>query len=65
MCGHEKHYKLIVGFATDSREYLLYHKCSNNNIKVKTMDTTTLFIQCPWISLQHTHRNECGMKAGG
>jgi hypothetical protein len=35
MYGYEKRYKLIVGSVTDSREYLLYHKFSDNNIKVK------------------------------
>ncbi len=35
MYGYEKRYKLIVGSATDSKEYLLYHKYRGNNIKVK------------------------------
>ena len=34
-CSYEKRYKIIVGSVTDSREYLLYHKSSDNNIKVK------------------------------
>jgi hypothetical protein len=65
MCGYEKRYKLIVGSVTDSREYLLYYKFSDNNTKVKAMDTTTLFIRGSWILLLHRHGNECGMKAGG
>jgi hypothetical protein len=35
MYGYEKRYKFIVDSATDSREYLLYHKFRDNYIKVK------------------------------
>jgi hypothetical protein len=65
MYWYEKRYKLIVGSATDSKEYLLYYKFRDNNIKVKATDTTAPFIRGPLRLFQCRHGNECGMKAGG